>query len=198
MTGQLTIICGPMFSGKTTELIRRIHRSRSIGMKVFVVHHQKDTRYDVGVICTHLQEKISSYPCSNLDELKDDPRYQEADILIIEEAQFYDSLYDFVVNSVDKDQKRVIVSGLDGNYKREPFPGNGNMDFLRLIPMADQVLKLNAYCHKCMDGTPAIFTHLEKTSENMKNIEENSSIILGGLDKYQALCRKHYLEVNSK
>jgi len=204
--GKLTIICGPMFSGKTTEVIRRINRARSIGLKTFVVHSQADTRYGKDHICTHLQHKIPSHPCQNLDDLKRNPEYLAADILAIEEAQFFNHLYDFVVNQVDYGGKHVIVSGLDGDYCRVPFQCNGTMDMLRLVPMADQILKLTAYCHRCLDGTPAIFSHLVRvkadSNENLedieekikKEIEENNGVILGGLDKYEALCRKHYLE----
>jgi thymidine kinase len=197
MPGKLTIICGPMFSGKTTELIRRINRARSIGSKVFVVHNQRDTRYGENYICTHLQNKIASNPCQNLNELINNSEYKEADILVIEEAQFFDQLYDFVVDQVDNYDKHIILSGLDGDYQRQPFRCNGNMDLLRLIPMSDKIIKLTAYCHQCLDETPAIFTHLVKVKKNLDEIKENNGIILGGLDKFKALCRKHYLEVNS-
>lgn len=197
MTGKLTIICGPMFSGKTTELIRRINRARSIGSKVFVVHNQKDTRYGENYICTHLQNKIPSHPCKDLDELTSNKEYLESDILVVEEAQFFDQLYDFVVDQVDNKGKHIILSGLDGDYKRQPFRCNGNMDLLRLIPMADKILKLTAYCAKCSDETPAIFTHLVKENNNLEEIEANNGVILGGLDKFEALCRKHYLQANS-
>ena len=196
--GKLTIICGPMFSGKTTELMRRINRARSIGSSVFVVHSQKDTRYSKDHICTHLQDKIPSHPCRNLDDLRENQEYQKADIIAIEEAQFFDSLYDFVVEEVDFNGKHIILSGLDGDYQRIPFKCNGQMDLLRLIPMADKIFKLTAYCHQCLDETPAIFTHLVRTQndseENLKEIKKNNGVILGGLDKFVALCRKHYLE----
>lgn len=196
--GKLTIICGPMFSGKTTELIRRINRARSIGLKVFVVHSQIDTRYDKDNICTHLQNKIPSHACNDLENLLSNQEYLECNILAIEEAQFFGKLYDFVVDQVDHAGKHIIISGLDGDYCRLPFRTNGSMDMLRLVPMADQILKLTSYCNRCLDETPAIFTHLvrikSESSDNLKKIEENNGIILGGLDKYEALCRQHYLE----
>jgi thymidine kinase len=196
MSGKLTIILGPMFSGKTTELIKNINRARSIGLKVFVVHNHNDTRYGENYICSHLQEKIESHPCQNLNDLLTNQTYQESTILVIEEAQFFDKLYDFVVDQVDNNNKHIILSGLDGDYKRQPFKCNGNMDLLRLIPMSDDIIKLKAYCAKCCDGTPAIFSHLIKTKTETENT--NNEIILGGLDKFIALCRRHYLEEYSQ
>ena len=107
----------------------------------------------------------------------------KAKVIIIEEGQFYKNLLTFVTMLVDHYGKKVIVAGLDGDANRKMFG-----DILKLIPLSDSIIKLKSYCKKCNDGTEALFTS--------KNTDKIEIIDIGGSDKYEALCRKHYLEYN--
>ena len=106
--------------------------------------------------------------------------YEKADVIVIEEGQFFTDLFDFVVKSVDEKGKQVIVAGLDGDYLRRPFG-----DMLKIIPYAEEVQKLEALCLMCNDGTKAYFTKRIGVSEKRD--------LVGSNDQYIAVCRKHYL-----
>ena len=104
-------------------------------------------------------------------------------MIIIEEGQFYKDLVPYVINLVETHGKHVIVAGLDGDAQRKPF---GSL--LELIPYADSIVKLKALCKKCDDGTEALFTS--------KKIHDSNIIDVGSSDKYEAVCRKHYIAYN--
>ena len=101
---------------------------------------------------------------------------------MIEEAQFFTGLYDFVMNAVENDSKDVIVVGLDGDSDRVPFG-----EIFDLFPMADEVVRLTALCKRCGDGSAALFTALLGGCKD-------TQICVGGADLYEAMCRRHYLE----
>lgn len=182
----LEIIMGCMYSGKSTEVIRRIKRLKTLKKNVMVINNSLDTRYtngEMGFIATHNKE---CEPCISADKLLNlikTQSYRDADVIIVEEAQFFNDLYDFVVESVDIYSKHVIVSGLDGDSERKPFG-----DILRLIPHAEKVSKLSALCLECNDGTEAFF------SKRLIYEDMSSQISVGSNDKYIAVCRKHYLK----
>ena len=117
-----------------------------------------------------------------------DTEFLNAKVILIEEAQFHKNLLDFVVMAVDVHEKHVIVAGLDGDANRNPFG-----EVLNLVPLADHIVKLKAICKKCSDENivnDAIFT---------SKIVNNSSLVdVGGVDKYESLCRRHYIENNLK
>jgi thymidine kinase len=183
--GEITVILGCMFAGKSSELIRQIRRYRSIGLKVFVIKHQLDDRYNARCVTSHDKDTIESVNVSNLNDIltnelyKDD--YMKSDLVIIEEAQFFESLYEFVLNSAEKYGKDVIVAGLDGNFKREPFLKG---ELIKLIPVADNVYKLHGFCQVCRQK--ASFT--KSAVDGIK-----SDILIGGKECYIPVCRKHYL-----
>lgn len=182
----LEIIMGCMYSGKSTEVIRRIKRLKTLKKNVMVINSSLDTRYtngEMGFIATHNKE---CEPCISADKLLNlikTQSYRDADVIIVEEAQFFNDLYDFVVESVDTYSKHVIVSGLDGDSERKPFG-----DILRLIPHAEKVSKLSALCLECNDGTEAFF------SKRLIYEDMSSQISVGSNDKYIAVCRKHFLK----
>lgn len=182
----LEIIMGCMYSGKSTEVIRRIKRLKTLKKNVMVINNSLDTRYtngEMGFIATHNKE---CEPCISADKLLNlikTQSYRDADVIIVEEAQFFNDLYDFVVESVDTYSKHVIVSGLDGDSERKPFG-----DILRLIPHAEKVSKLSALCLECNDGTEAFF------SKRLIYEDMSSQISVGSNDKYIAVCRKHFLK----
>jgi thymidine kinase len=176
--GKLELIVGNMFSGKSTELIRRINRERSIQKRIVVINYISDNRYSSNSISTHDHTK---YQCIKLEKLKDitDNMIELYDSFFIDEGQFFTDLYQVVLNLVDIHKKHVVISGLDGDSYRNPFG-----DLIKLIPIADTVDKLTAYCNKCNNGTIAPFT--KKISNNTKLID------IGGSDKYIPVCRTHY------
>ena len=181
MTGSVKIIIGSMFSGKSTEVIRLIDRYKLLKKNVLAINHTLDDRYDKNKIVTHNKVKKDCLSVSELMPLLNTVDYIKSDVVVIEEAQFFKDLFKFVVKSSDENNKIVVVAGLDGNYKREPFG-----DILNLIPYAESVIKLHALCMKCGDGTKASFT---------KRInKDNEEILIGSTEEYVPVCRKHYLE----
>lgn len=178
---------GPMFSGKSSAVLQRIRRARAIGRDVFIITNIIDTRYnDTGcAIKTHDKEGVEAYGIGihDLQKIFTYDAYASP-LIIIEEAQFFQGLYDVVLKAVEVDKKDVIVVGLDGDSDRKPFG-----DILKLVPLADKVTRLTALCKRCGDGTVALFSALVTGLEG--KVEQ---IYVGGADKYLPMCRKHYLE----
>ena len=114
-----------------------------------------------------------------MEPLKKYNEYRTGDIILIDEAQFFNDLFNFAVYASDIDKKTIIVFGLDGDYKKEAFG-----DILKLIPHAEKVTKLNAFCQICKDGTLASFTK--------RLINSEKQAIIGNQDCYMAVCRKHH------
>jgi len=183
MSGHLTVIIGSMFSGKSTEIIRLINRFKVLNKKIVAINHTLDDRYDGdnANIITHDKVKMNCLKLEKLSPFSETDEYQNAEVIVIEEGQFFGDLFEFIVKSVDNDGKRVIVAGLDGDYLRRPFG-----DMLKIIPYAEEVRKLEALCLKCNDGTKAFFTKRIGVSENRDFVGSN--------DQYIAVCRKHYIQ----
>ena len=173
----LELIIGPMFSGKSTEIIRRIRLLNYINKKLLVVKPKIDNRYVENKITSHNYECADCIVVDKLTELKDIDNY---DTIIIDEGQFFPDLKEYVILWIDKLNKDVIISGLDGDYKRQPIG-----QILELIPYADKCTKLNSLCNKCKDGTAGIFT--------FRTVKSDDTILVGGNESYIPLCRKHYL-----
>lgn len=184
-SGYLEITIGPMYSGKSTKLIENITRARKIKKKFLAITNNIDTRYGNNIISTHNFIKIDAISLDNLKCLLDKNTdhhklYIEAEMIFIEEAQFFKDLKDFVIHAVEKDKKHINITGLSGNYKREMFG-----QIYDLCPYADKIKKLNAYCELCADETLGHFT---------KRITNNDDEILIGSNKeYITVCREHYL-----
>jgi thymidine kinase len=177
--GQLTLIIGCMFAQKTTELLRQVRRYESIGYKVKVVNYKEDTRYGENCISSH---DIDQYPATCVEKLADlEGQLGGMDVLVIDEGQFFGDLHECVTRWVDTLPLHVIVCGLDGDAERRPFG-----DILRLVPHAENVMRLSAYCAVCRDGTHAHFTRRTVASEAQKAV--------GGADMYTPVCRRHYLD----
>lgn len=183
--GRLELIIGPMYASKTTELIKISNRYKSINKNILAVNHSINNRYGSCNITSHDKKELDD--CIIIDELiklksieENFERYREADIIIIEELQFFKDAFNFIKTATDIDKKIIIAAGLDGDSFREPFG-----DVLRLIPYAEKVTKLSAFCKICQDGTPAYFT---------KRVTDcNDKVIVGSEDKFIATCRRHYL-----
>jgi thymidine kinase len=181
--GSIDIIMGCMFSGKSTELIRLANRYRVLDMKVLVINHSLDKRYDSsGSVATHSEMIMDSLSVDSLDKINKHylSSYNDSHVIIIEEGQFFTGLYDFVMNSCEKDGKHVIVVGLDGDSNRKKFG-----EILDLIPVCDSVKKLYGLCVRCKDGTKACFT---------KRLIENSEQVFIGTTEFEAVCRKCYID----
>jgi len=179
--GYLQLIIGPMYDGKSTELIRIINRYKCLNKNIIIINHTFNNRYGSIGLTTHNLEKIEQ--CIILENLKDLDKniFEKADVIIIEELQFFSDAYDVIINWCDEHHKTVIAAGLDGDFMRNPFG-----DVLKLIPHAEKITKLNALCKKCGDGTSAHFT---------KRITKDvQTTLVGSNDIYEAVCRKHYGE----
>ena len=172
-----------MFAGKTSEALRVIRISRSINRRVFVCTHSSDQRYGTGCVSSHDQNTVSAHLTDRLFSVCDLPDFQSADVVILEEAQFFclDSLLDFVKYCVNERRVEMHVFGLDGNYQQQPMG-----DLLKLCPLADTFRKITALCMFCQDGTAAPFT-VNTTAM------PSSGILVGGADVYAPVCRRHFL-----
>jgi thymidine kinase len=180
----LELVIGPMFSGKSSEIIKRIRLAKIINKRVLVIKPLIDNRYDENKIVSHSFETENCSTVSKLEEIND--TIYSYDLIIIDEGQFFPDLKKFVLYWVEKNNKDLLVAGLDGDFKRQPIG-----QILDLIPYADKCNKINSLCKECNDGTLALFTH-RKINEKMSQ----EQVFVGGADTYMPLCRKHYLELN--
>jgi len=177
----LELILGPMFAGKTSALQSIIRRHDALNIKCAVYKPVSDTRYGGDFyIYSHDQTKVSALPVTYLTQQQLYKPYIESKVIIIEEGQFFEDLYEFVLMAVEKDGKHVVVGGLDGDCFRKPFG-----QILQLIPIADRVTKLHSLCKVCADGTIGLFTF--RTTKSKEVVE------VGGAEAYMPLCRKHYI-----
>lgn len=187
MTGKLELLIGPMYSGKSSALIRELVIASEIGLKVLYINHTWDTRSE-HIFSTHhpflTPKGFDGIDFISKSDLKG-VRKEEYDVIGIDEAQFFDKeLYNFCKIHVETYQRHVIVAGLDSNFKREKF---GYV--LDLIPIADKVEKLKPFCHDCgPKRVEALFSHKFEGS--------STEVEVGGKDKYVPLCRDCYLRLN--
>lgn len=182
MSGQITIYMGCMYSGKTSALISACHRHLSIDCKILVINYDGDNRYsDFSEIISHNQNKISCIKVNRLEDVPDN-LILETESIMIDEGQFFVDLKKFVTKWCDIYNKKIYISALDGDYKREPFG-----QILELIPHSDKIYKFKALCVKCKNGTEACFTH--------RLTNETEQVVIGA-SNYIPLCRQHYLEQN--
>jgi thymidine kinase len=173
----IEVIMGCMFSGKSTELIRRLRRHRAINQKIIVINSAKDTRSSDDVIKTHNWETFACMKITDLTTALNFIKNDRYAVVAIDEAQFFVGLREFVQN-ISPYVKRIIIAGLDGDFLQRPFG-----DIFDVIPLADEVIKLHALCMVCKNGTPAPFT--KRFCEDTTTQE-----IVGDHDIYKAVCRK--------
>ena len=173
---RIEIILGCMYSGKSTELIRRCGRYQAIDKNVLLINHSLDTR-TTNKVQTHNKMTMDAYKTNKL--MSNLSIYEDVDIIGIDEAQFFEDLFEFIQYIDQKQDKIVILAGLDGDSNREPF---GHL--LRCIPYCDEVTKLSAMDMVDKDGSLGIFT---------KRIVHNSDkILVGAQDCFIAVSRKNY------
>jgi thymidine kinase len=181
--GKLDLIIGPMFSGKSSELIRIARRLRVINSPYIVIKPTIDKRYESNRIVSHDKESELCLVTDDL-ELILDTEINNFNTIIIDEGQFLKNLKKKVLYWVEELNKHVIIGGLDGDYKRKPIG-----EILDLLPYSDSCKKVSALCKYCNDGTPGLFSH--------RNTECNEQILIGSNDVYISLCRYHYLKSNN-
>lgn len=175
--GWIEVICGSMFSGKTEELIRRLRRAEIAKMTTVVIKPKIDSRFSKNHIVSHNQLKLEAQIVESPDDI-----FNLADntsIVAIDEAQFFNDSIINTCKSLAKSGKRVIVAGLDTDYRGLPFgpmPG--------LMCEADYLDKLRAICVKC--GNPATYTQ--------RTTSDSEQVVIGELDKYEARCRDCYIK----
>ena len=181
----LELIIGPMFAGKTSAIQAIIRRHESLGIKCVVYKPVIDNRFsEDSFIYSHDSVKVAAQSVNNLTVNRFSEQYNSANLVIIEEGQFFLDLYDFVASAVEEDGKHVVVAGLDGDRFRKPFG-----QILNLIPIADKVTKLTAFCKRCANDEssiiPALFTY--------GSIQSIRSVQIGGAEIYEPVCRRHYI-----
>lgn len=176
----LDLVLGPMWAGKSSYILGKIRRYRAIGWDVLVVVNPLDNRYGTHVVSSHDHDQTPALAINDLASLFSDERYQRAQLIIVEEAQFFKNLYNFVQRAVDQDGKHVVCVGLDGDAERKPFG-----EILSLIPICDNVEKIKSLCAECKDGTSALFSY--------RNAHIQEQVAVGAENLYMPLCRKHYL-----
>jgi thymidine kinase len=175
-TGWIEVICGPMFSGKSEELIKRIRRAQIARRRVQIFKHGSDARYDATSIVSHSQQSLPGIAVTDVADilgLVDD----RTELVAIDEGQFFGPEIVDVTNRLANQGKRVIVAGLDLDYRGEPF---GPMP--QLICSAEYVTKQLAICMVC--GDPANFTQ--------RLTKATAQVVVGAAETYEARCRRHY------
>lgn len=170
--GWIEVICGSMFSGKTEELIRRLKRVKIANLRAEIFKPAMDTRYDEIKIVSHDTNYIQSTPVSNSQNIL--LMAQDADVVGIDEAQFFDAEIAQVCEQLALRGIRVIVAGLDMDYTGKPF---GQMP--NLLAIADYITKLHAICVQC--GNIANFSYRKSATEGQ--------FLLGEKDLYEPRCR---------
>ncbi len=171
-TGSIEVIAGSMFSGKTEELIRRLKRAKIARLKVEIFKPAIDTRYSVAEVVSHDENSILSTPVESSGNIM--LLTGDVDVIGIDEAQFFDNGLIDVSISLANMGIRVIIAGLDMDFKGKPFgpiPG--------LMAVADHITKVHAICMRC--GDVAQFSHRLSKADKL--------VLLGEKDEYEPLCR---------
>ncbi len=179
--GYLELILGPMFSGKTTKLVNLYHKYKKLSYKVVAINYFEDTRYSDKQLSTHDNIMIPCIFSNSISSTFQKDCVMEADVILINEGQFFDDVLESTLNLVEKMNKQVFICGLDGDFKRQKF---GNL--FDLIPYCDELIKLKSVCKICKNQ--AIFSH--RTSK------ESEQLVIGS-DNYLPLCRKCYMKENN-
>jgi len=171
--GSIEVICGSMFSGKTEELIRRLKRAQIAKLKVEIFKPKTDVRYDETNVVSHNQNMIPSIPVDHSSVLLLMVT-DNVDVIGVDEAQFFDDELPNVCNILANRGIRVIVAGLDMDFKGNPF---GPMP--AIMAMAESVTKVYAVCVQC--GSPALYSY--------RLVPDGARVLLGEKESYEPRCR---------
>jgi len=171
MKGNLELIIGPMFSGKTSELIRRYSRNIIAEKKSLVIRYSEDNRYSLTNIVTHNGIHVEAVSCQKLSELELD---EYIEILFIDEIQFYPDAYEFCLEQINNGIN-LIITGLNGTFDRIPFS-----NVSKLISLATDITFCKSICHYCKKDIGCYSKRISAERDN---------IVIGGTDKYRAACK---------
>ncbi len=174
-SGWIEVICGSMFSGKTEELIRRIKRAKFANQRIQIFKPTKDNRYDETAVVSHNENAIPSIPVTESEEIYN--HVDEVTVVGIDEAQFFDANLPLVCQKLAVKGIRVIVAGLDMDFRGVPFGPIPD-----LLAVAEYITKVHAICPHC----GSLATHSYRLSA------ETETVVLGEKDKYEPRCRICY------
>jgi thymidine kinase len=190
--GYLELIIGPMYSGKTSKLLEIYKQCKFCDISVCVINHSLDKRYHNTMLSSHDKVMI---PCLNVHNLhalwfndgmidtieqfdsSNRKLIKDADVILINEGQFFNNLYDVVYDML-RNKKTIYICGLDGDFERKKFG-----EILDLIPICDNISKLTSLCSICKNGTPGIFS--------MRITKEKQQTVIGS-ENYLPVCRNCY------
>jgi thymidine kinase len=174
--GRMEVITGPMFSGKSEELIRRLKRAQIARLRVASFKPDIDLRYQADAIASHSAQRIEAQAVRDVERLRGAifPALETIDVVGIDEAQFFDEALVGLSMELVHAGKRVVLAGLDTTFAGEPFA-----PMPALMAIADEVMKLSAVCMLC--GAPAIHTQRLGTSQQL--------VVVGAAGVYEARCR---------
>lgn len=178
--GWIEVIAGPMYSGKTEELIRRLRRAKLAKQKIQVFKPEIDNRYSKDDIVSHIGDTMEAIPVKNSEDILKLLR-EDTDVVAIDEAQFFDEELVHIVNNIANNNKRVICAGLDMDFRGEPF---GCMP--KLMAIAEFVDKIQAICMVC--NNPA--TRTQRLIDGKPARYSDPIVLIGAKESYEARCRK--------
>ena len=178
-TGSIEVICGSMFSGKTEELIRRLRRAQIARQKVAIFKPAIDNRYANDHIVSHNEQKLRSEPVNEASEIL--RKANDSQVIGIDEGQFFGSELVEVCNQLANRGVRVIVAGLDMDFRGKPFE-----PMPQLMAVAERVTKTQAICIQC--GEAATYSQ--------RLTEARDRVVVGATETYEARCRKCFVPPN--
>ena len=176
--GWLEVICGPMFSGKSEEMIRRLRRAEIAGQRVVIFKPRIDDRYDVADVVSHAGARMRAVPVSSVAEVVD--HAQGFDVIGIDEVQFFEPVIVARALEFADGGARVVIAGLDQDFRRLPFG-----PIPELLSHAEFVDKLQAVCHRC--GGPATTT--QRLVGGRPAPYSGETVLVGAAEQYEARCR---------
>ena len=176
-SGSIEVVCGPMFSGKTEELIRRVKRAQIAKQKIQIFKPEIDTRYHEQRVVSHSSLSIEAIPVKSSKDIIEKV-FDSTRIIAIDEVQFFDKGIIDIASRLARRGCRVICAGLDQDYQGNPFG-----PIPHLLAIADSVMKVQAICTVC--GVPA--------SKTYRKVEKNrhEQVLVGETEMYEARCRAH-------
>jgi len=176
--GWLEVVCGPMFSGKSEEIIRRLRRAEIAGQRVLIVKPKIDNRYDIAHVVSHAGAKMRAVAVESPADIPG--LVEDYDVIGVDEVQFFPPEIVLILDGLVEKGMRVVASGLDQDFRGFPF---GVMP--ELLCRAELVDKLQAVCHRC--GGPATMT--QRLVDGEAAPADGATIVVGALEQYEARCR---------
>jgi thymidine kinase len=184
--GRIEVVCGSMFCGKTEELIRRVRRAIIAKQVVQVFKPEIDDRYGIEYVISHDGQQIDAVPLAHSKEILSNLN-PTTNVVAIDEAQFFDSeIVEVVTQLANEHDIRVIIAGLDLDFRGEPF---GPMP--HLMSLAEEVAKLHAICVECGD----LASRTQRLVNDKPARYDDPIILVGAREHYEPRCRKHHIVI---